>query len=332
MIKRGIILFLLIVFLCSCGSAGGDNNSMPHENTIVRTVELTTGFIPSAINAFEEVAGWQTNHEGIQTSAVYSDFVTKEMLTGQFSLANALNKQGIIVGIRESYGSVTAFIYDGYSVLNIAGIYYSEALDINNANEVVGYYYTGSETLAFYYNNGTLKSLGTLGGVFSSASSVNNLGHIAGHSEINSSYHAFIYKGGFMKDLGTLGGENSSALDLNDSGQVVGFSEIEDVYHAFLYENDVMKDLGTFGGLFSSAKAINNSGTIVGWSFDKAGNSHGFVYEEGNMSDLNILYPRKDCVITEAIDINDAGYIAAVCELGDLKKALVLRHETSSCP
>ncbi|WP_449406245.1 hypothetical protein [Massilia phosphatilytica] len=63
---------------------------------------------------------------------------------------------------------------------------------------------------------------------------------------------------------------------------------------AFLYENGVMRDLGglvsdpdrEFG---SAARGINNLGQIVGVAGVGPAANHGFLYDDGRMTDLNAL-------------------------------------------
>ena len=48
-------------------------------------------------------------------------------------------------------------------------------------------------------------------------------------------------------------------------------------------------DLGTLGGYSSSASGINNAGQIVGTSNTSTGESHAFLYSDGQMQDLGTL-------------------------------------------
>jgi probable HAF family extracellular repeat protein len=72
-----------------------------------------------------------------------------------------------------------------------------------------------------------------------------------------------------------------------------------------------MRDLGTLGGTDSMAYAINQSGTIVGSStFDATGNTHAFIFENGQMTDLNLaLPPGTGWTLTAAYGIDDRGDI-----------------------
>jgi probable HAF family extracellular repeat protein len=63
-------------------------------------------------------------------------------------------------------------------------------------------------------------------------------------------------------------------------------------------------DLGTLGGSFSRALGMNDSGEIVGFSDTAGGNSHAFLYEDGQMTDLGTL---GGGFFSIAEDINDSG-------------------------
>ncbi|WP_195912195.1 DUF3466 family protein, partial [Candidatus Contendibacter odensensis] len=138
--------------------------------------------------------------------------------------------------------------------------------------------------------------------------------------------HAFLYDNGGMIDLGTLGGTYSWAYGINDSGQIVGGSDTtgNNSRHAFLYDNGLMSDIGTLGGTESFANDINNSGQIVGRS-NIANRNHGFLYADGQMVDLNSLFPTgSGWTLTEAKAINNAGQIIGYGEINGQDHAFLM--------
>lgn len=154
-----------------------------------------------------------------------------------------------------------------------------------------------------------------------------------------------------MRDLGSLGGYNSWGRDINNSRQVVGESDTDpnesDGYNltrAFLWQNGTMIDLG---GLvddgFSAASAINNDSVIVGWAGDEDGQRRAFIYEDGEMKDLNELVCTVNedgltfvpgITLTEARDINEDGWIVGWGEAtsgGDTRGFLLIPIDSSEC-
>jgi probable HAF family extracellular repeat protein len=129
--------------------------------------------------------------------------------------------------------------------------------------------------------------------------------------------HAVLWKNdGSVIELGNLGGATNVAIAINNQGQVVGNSVLPDgvTTHAFLWEEgSAMQDLGTLpGDVQSTASAINDSGEVVGTSYDSAGNSRGFHWQGGVMTDLSALPSVSRLVQVSAGDINSSGEIAIV--------------------
>jgi probable HAF family extracellular repeat protein len=203
---------------------------------------------------------------------------------------------------------------------------------INDAGQVVGYYYsTQIDTHAFRTApNAAITAasdLGTLpGGSNSFAVGINSLGQTVGWSNLTATYggneHAFrTDPNGVItaaSDIGTLGGSVGRAADINDSGVTVGlsFPAGSTTFHAFrTAPNGSITpacDLGTLGGSFSNALSVNNSGQTVGEAnIADNSSSHAFIIDlTGPMLDLSDLIPAgTGWVLTDAFDITDAGQI-----------------------
>ncbi len=204
------------------------------------------------------------------------------------------------------------------------GVQFSQAFNINNSGEVVGYSVKlGNYQNAFLYNTLGLQNLGSLSGPngLSYGNSINNSSQVVGESSSlpDGNLHAFLYSNGSMQDLGTLGGASSGAYDINNNGQVVGYSGTNVGAHAFLYSNGSMQDLGTLGGFTSRATGINDNGQIAGFSsITNSTTEHAFLYSNGVMQDL--VTTNFGSSFSRATNINNAGQVigyASVTSGGD---------------
>jgi probable HAF family extracellular repeat protein len=202
----------------------------------------------------------------------------------------------------------------------------AQAVFINDRGQIAGASYTNATAnpatgiptqVPFFWDDGTMVNLGTLGGVYGAAAALNNHGQVAGNSDLasDSISHAFLWdrKGG-MKDIGTLGGTFAQADGLTDAGEVVGASTLpgdQPPFHAFLWKNGAMTDLGTLPGDCSSgAYAINSKRQIVGDSFSCDFVTHPFLWEDSKIINLQAFVPpASGFTLSEPSFINDRGEI-----------------------
>jgi len=207
------------------------------------------------------------------------------------SIGNWINNSGHVVGCsdpsnggggvicQENTAGQHAFLWTQKHGLRdlgtLPGGNISQAIGINDSNEIVGYSYTNEGTShAFRWTHKSgMVDLGTLpGGTFSLAAALNPRGLIVGWSDYQGSAgqtdavmwdtHGKIY------DLGKLqGAEAAIAGAINARDQVVGYSSFGgQVLHAFRWTKaEGFLDLGLLpGGILSAALSINDSGLIVG--------------------------------------------------------------------
>lgn len=161
-----------------------------------------------------------------------------------------------------------------------------------------------------------LAQFGTLGGR-NIALSLNNAGVAVGASSLpgDTVRHAALWQGTAVTDLGTLGGLNSLAYDINDDGVVVGQSQTTGnvATRAVRWANGLATDLGALPGYASSsASAINKAGLVVGFSTNTDGVKRATLWHGDTPVDLNRYLDAtqaQSIVLTEAVDINDAGQI-----------------------
>lgn len=255
-----------------------------------------------------------TNVDEISHAYRFSHGILEDLYpTGHTSSANDISESGFSVGFVSDSGSIQAALWNetGISVIGPTGTR-SIAHSINQNNIITGEKLFGTETHAFYYNNGTMIDVGTLGGGRSVGFGINSRGTIVGSSLTNNgNQHAFTYLDGGMTDLGTLGGDHSQAEGINDRGDIVGWAWNEFGHsEAFLYSGNAMQGLGTFGGISSVALDINENGDIVGWWSPDGLNRRAFLYTNSEMIDLtSCISGPTGWTLVEATKINDHGQI-----------------------
>ena len=216
---------------------------------------------------------------------------------------------------------------------------------ISDTGEVVGASENGvfdtdagvPSVTAVRWKHGSIRELGTLGGLESVAFGVNNAGQITGGAANTvpdnnqgaifsfgaTQIHAFLWQHGTMQDLGTLGGPDSQGFYINQRGEIAGLSTTNSIPNdttgiptvdPFVWQGNRMIDLGTLGGTFGTPSAINNRGQVVGGS-NLAGDlvSHAFFWQRGRMTDMGTL--GGDNSVSNWV--NDAGQAVGTSELDD---------------
>jgi probable HAF family extracellular repeat protein len=277
---------------------------------------------------------------------------------GTGSLATAVNNLGQVVGfsdngISDPFSMVGGFATQTRAFLRQNGVMKdlgtlggsdSLASNLNELGQIAGISYTDSNaspscfwaltTHPFFWENGKMTDVGSLGGTCGAVNWMNNLGQVVGFSNVagDQSNHAFLWdKEHGLKDLGTLpGGSFSGANWINDAGEIAGASDVSNGGHAVLWKNGAIIDLGLLpGDCNSEALAINSQGQIVGNSSpDCIVDGNVVLWEKGSAAvNINTLVtPASDVTAVYALEINDRGEIAAhgFTSTGDQRGVLLL--------
>jgi probable HAF family extracellular repeat protein len=198
----------------------------------------------------------------------------------------ALNDNGQAVGTlydAEVFGSPQVPVFvgsNGSSVTYLNAM--SRANDLNNAGVVAGDSSVGGNTQATLWNNGSIQTLGTLGGNNSFANAINESNQVVGRAQMaDGAYSAALWDNGAIVNLGM-----STAVSINEDGEIVGSAlDSQGNSVAALWKNGVLTDLNTFlpaqfkneGWSLINAVGINDKGWIIGRAADSNFNYLSFL-------------------------------------------------------
>jgi probable HAF family extracellular repeat protein len=147
---------------------------------------------------------------------------------------------------------------------------------------------------------------------------INNQGQAVGYSgTCTAANYAVLWENGTATPLADLGDPGAIAYAINGHNQIVGQAVNSDgTALAAIWQNNTVTSLGGLlpGDVSSFATSINNRGQVVGSSFDSSSSwSHGLLWQNGRMYDLNTLFPASSSLyVISASNINESGQIAGM--------------------
>lgn len=245
-------------------------------------------------------------------------------MPGYSTWANSANDAGGVVGIAADASDMRkpdrAFFYSGGRMrdLGTLGGAWARATAVNNAGQVIGVSANaGGEARAFLYTDGRMSDLSALvpGGIAINPLDINGRGDITGSWVVDGEPRAFLYRGGQWTDLGDIGGMNAVGRRVNGSGWVTGDAiRVDNADVPFLYSPERgMREITLPNDAFQLiGRGINARGDVVGDGYSNHGPCCTFLSSGGVTVNINsLLEPGTGWSIYQALDINDAGQIAA---------------------
>lgn len=270
---------------------------------------------------FSNLAGDGTRHAALWQNGTITDLKT---LGGPSSTVPwpGLNNNGMIVGI-----SQTAEV---------------DPLDEDWSCEAGGFLPNATNLVCrgFWWENGQMHELPTLGGTHGFATGVNSHGQIVGWAETavhdptcvgvqQLQFRAVMWepKKGTQQELPPLHGDSTSAATaINENGRAVGISGKCDqavgrfsALHAVLWDHGTVTEIPNLGGTtWHTPMFINERGDVVGFSNppgpgDPQGDfiAHAFLWIKGSAKALDLGTLDTDPV-AEAFAINSRGQIVGI--------------------
>ena len=264
-----------------------------------------------AVNNNGQVVGTSGNRAGTWDAATHTPLQVSG--TGAGASAWSVNDSGQIVG---NTGANGAFFYNLITTVNVGPT-------TLNANPSVGAI-NNSGVIVGNSNSGAWMSASGAAPVF-----LGNFGFDTTAVEVHAINGSGVMAGaantGARKELvswdanGTphaqgllMPGGAGIAYGINNNGAVVGISPLTSSSFApVLASGGSLISLGTLGGTLGVAYGINDAGQIVGYSMLTGfSNQHAFVYDSGQMYDLNSLVANNaGWTLNAARAINNQGVI-----------------------
>ncbi len=227
--------------------------------------------VATSINNHADAVGYSYIDAIRRHAFLYSGGVLTDIdPLGGFSVAFAINNEGVIVGLASAQfnGTATAFVRSqGVTNEIFSAGTESDARGVNNRGQVVGEFLTANGTAfhGFLDTEGVITDIGSPESPQTTAFAINDQQQVVGTTFVPFettcpdgpcvafSPHAFFFQSGNLTDLNSLipsdsGWELSWAFDINNHGRIVGYGMVNDEFRAFLLTPATSKEQCKDGG------------------------------------------------------------------------------------
>jgi hypothetical protein len=180
-----------------------------------------------------------------------------------------------------------SYMYDNGTLTNIAypGASQTQVFDINNRDQIIGEYLTGSGFppvfQSFIYAKGSYTTIQTPSGQPVFATNINDAGEVVGSYFDSSGSHGFTYLNGRFNKIEFPGATGTQVFNVNNRGTLTGiYTDASGATKGFI------DNQGHFSTIKQDAfpTAINDAGRVIG---NIAGTTLGFIYNNGSFETIS---------------------------------------------
>jgi probable HAF family extracellular repeat protein len=246
-------------------------------------------------------------------------------MAGKSTAALGVNQHGQIVGTYEATSvSKKGFLKTRKGLVNIdyANGYSTLVTGINQSGRIVGAYIDNWEDYhGFIEENGAFISIespgSNLNGALSSAAmDINRRGHVVGWFTDSEGMHGFLYDGSVFMDILPEGTTDTdyAACGISERDEIVGWYS-DSLGEGFFIHNSSgfnkisPQSIGGYAVEAIAAMDINRRGRVVGYFIDDGGISHGFLYDDGQYTVIDLIGDSPGFVGAALTGINGRGQI-----------------------
>jgi probable HAF family extracellular repeat protein len=224
----------------------------------------------------------------------------------------AINDCGQIVGYFTDRKSRHGFLFSNgkYTILDVPGSRFTQAMGINNFGQIVGYYIPpGALPRAFILTDGKYTFFDVPGSFQTRATGINDAGQIVGYYDQGGNWHGFLLSDGKFTTFDFPGSEMQTfPFSINSSEQIVAITYFrrgppEWTNQAFLLSDWKFSMINVPDSQDTTAGGINDAGEIVGTYHPFR--EHGYLLSDGEITTIDV--PGADG--TRAFGINNLGQI-----------------------